>query len=199
MMNCFSIENVETQHMNLLLDIKKEFFEDNIVSSIEVMIGRYELEQRDPLSNLLILMIKNFIMPCYSEIGVAFMQNEHTIVFPYEAMKKTQLLVVKRHSHFIQEHRLVNFSMQVGGSSRMLTMASNLTNVKIDPARVLFGVRVLLESVLSDDPSASQISNVILQRVVSAVVISSCRVAASKNMWDEYTNVKKNKCKLHPK
>lgn len=190
MMNCLSNENIETQHMNLVLDIKNAFFEDNIVSSIELMIGRYELEQKDPLSSLLTLMIRNFIVPCYSEIGVAFMHNEHTIVFPYDAMTKTQLSVVKKHAQFIQEHRIVNFSMQVGGSSRMLTMAGNLPKVQIDPARVLFGVRVLLESVLSDDPSAYQIANVILQRVVSAVVISSCRVAASRHMWDEYVKKK---------
>lgn len=195
-MNCVSTENMEDQHMNLVLDLKNAFFEEDIVSSIEVMIGRYELEQRDPLSSLLTLMIRNFIMPCYSEIGVAFIHNEHTIVFPYDAMTKKQLSVVKKHAQFIQYHRIVNFSMQVGGSSRMLTMAGNLPKVQIDPARVLFGVRVLLESVLRDDPSASQIANVILQRVVSAVVISSCRVAASKKMWDEYQNVKQKNCSL---
>lgn len=173
------------------------FARDSIIATVLAIVQQRHEHDDDPFSDLMIMLISHPLCVCINECGFAPFRNDPTVIVPFHAMTAAQLACVRAClAYFARSGKFVS-SVQIGGG---LYVASFLRRQPadrrfIDPALVLFACNVILRTCLArgtepGDPAAAarvrNVGNVILQRILAAVLVSEERIARAEEMAREY-------------
>ena len=167
-----NISSYAQEHMLMLKKIRDAFFdESNMQSTLEKLIAFRDFYEQDCLSDIVMLCIKQYLCPLYTELGVALMQDCPLLILRYTEMNAQQLTVLQDHVTFINAHNMYTSSTEMGGGHRFVVLRYGLPKVYLNPGVVLYACRKVIKENLSQEICERTTSNVILQRVLCSIQI----------------------------
>lgn len=164
----------------------KEFFsKETIVNTLHVILTTNKCESTDPILNFLLQLIKLPVCFALTDIGYAPFRNDTTIIIPYDRMSRLQLFTLHEFAVDMKKSSEYVSSVQMGGGLYF----RNTLDIKkyfIDPSLVLFASNVLIRNSVPNVGNKQNISNLIIQRVLSAVNVSRDKVAEAEELSRDF-------------
>jgi len=147
------------------------------------MLERMCIEKTDPLTRLCIMCIQEPIWFSLTEKGLSPFRSDPTIIIPYDVMCRSQLIAIEDICSAMQKTETYGTSAQMGGGVYVYMSQRGTDEVYIDCVHVLFSVTMLLRSSSSGSYAFKRdLSNVVLQRVLSSVTIPREQIEQTEDM-----------------
>jgi len=141
------------------------------------------MEKTDPLTRLCIMCIQEPIWFSLTEKGLAPFRSDPTIIIPYDAMCRSQLEAIEYICSCMQKTDTYGTSAQMGGGVYVYISQCDTDEVYIDCVQVLFSITMILRNSSSGSYAFKRdLSNVVLQRVLSSVTIPREQIEQTEDM-----------------
>ena len=177
--------------------IQAFFSRESIISTVLAIVQQRHEHDDDPFSELMIMMISQPLCVCINECGFAPFRHDPTVVVPFHSMTSAQVRCMQACLGYFNRTRQFVSSVQVGGGLYVasFTRRAAADRRHIDTALVLYACNVILRTCLARDAPADDqdtaarvrnVGNVILQRILAAVLVPEERIARAEEMAREY-------------
>jgi len=161
------------------------FSKETIVHSLHVILCMNTSENKDPILNFLLQLIQLPVCLALTDVGYAPFRNDTTIIYLYDRMSRKQLLAICECVQEVKTRGVYVATVQMGGGLYLRNVNDMLQHF-IDPSLVLFASNVLIRNSVSQANNKQNISNLIIQRVLSAVNVSRDKISEAEEMSQEY-------------
>ena len=157
------------------------FSEKHIVNTLHVILQINQYEQADHIVNSLLKLIHFPVSFALTDVGYAAFRADTTVILPYDSMTMEQLNSIHEALAAVRTRQTYHASTQMGGGLYMRSVADEPTCF-IDPALVLFASNVLIRNSVSSEHNKKNVSNFVIQRVLSAVNIGHEQIAKAETL-----------------
>jgi len=157
------------------------FSEPHIVNTLHVILQANLYEQMDHIVISLLKLIQNPVCFALTDVGYAPFRADTTLIIPFDCMTTAQLEAIAEALETVRVRQTYHASTQMGGGLYMRSVEEAPTFF-IDPALVLFASNVLVRNSVSRVHNKKNVSNIIIQRVLSAVNIDHRQITQAEAM-----------------
>jgi len=157
------------------------FSEPHIVNTLHVILQANLYDQVDHIVVSLLKLIQNPVSFALTDVGYAPFRADTTLIIPFDSMTTAQLEAIAAALETVRARQMYHASTQMGGGL-YLRSVEDAPSFFIDPSLVLFASNVLVRNSVSSAHNKKNVSNIIIQRVLSAVNIDHGQITLAEAM-----------------
>ena len=181
---------IEPAHGALLLLNQHFFGRDTIIHTINTLLKSTFQHNKDPVTHLIASMHREPLALCLTDKGLAPLKSEPTVIIPYAQMTKKQLTVLQEITTQMRISELYSTMSQMGGGLYVHALHPSRFRVYVDSVLLLFSTSVIMRTAkLSSLVDPRDLSNVVLQRIMSNVTIPRTVIMQAETMVREHMGV----------
>jgi len=166
--------------------LKAFFSKETIVNTLHILLTTNKSANTNPIMHFLLQLIQLPVCFALTDVGYAPFRNDTTIIIPFERMSAAQLLAVCEATNSMRGSREYVDTVQMGGGL-YLREVQDSTQHFIDPSLVLFASNVLIRNSVPAHVNKRNISNVIIQRVLSSVNVSRDKIVEAEELSQQHS------------
>ena len=159
------------------------FSRESIVHSMSCMLRGIAPYHADPMTHLVVTLCREPLRLSLTDRGLAPVRSDPSILIPDSQMSKAQLATLRDVLAVWRQSAAYGSTTQMGGGVCIYDLPTRTGRVFVDAVLVLFSVTLLMRSCpASDIASSKTLSNVVLQRILSSVVLPREVIAGAERM-----------------
>jgi len=164
--------------------VAAEFFgRDSVVHTMGCLLRGIAPYHADPMTHLVVMLCREPLRLALTDSGLAPVRSDPSVVMPYGKMSRAQLATVQEVMATWRMSATYGSTTQMGGGACVYELPSRCGQTFVDAVLVLYSVTLLMRSCPSGDLASSKmLSNVVLQRILSSVVLPREVIAQAEHM-----------------
>jgi len=159
------------------------FSKDNIVHTMSCMLRGIAPYHADPMTHIVVTLCREPLRLALTDRGLAPVKSDPSIFMSYSQMSKAQLQALKMVLAIWNMSAQYGSTTQMGGGMCLYELRSRNSRTFVDAVLLLYSVTLLMRSCPASDYATSKtLSNVVLQRILSSVVLPREVIARAEGM-----------------
>ena len=159
------------------------FSKDNIVHTMSCMLRGIAPYHADPMTHIVVTLCREPLRLALTDRGLAPVKSDPSIFMSYSQMSKAQLQTLKMVLAIWNMSAQYGSTTQMGGGMCLYELKSRNSRTFVDAVLLLYSVTLLMRSCPASDYATSKtLSNVVLQRILSSVVLPREVIARAEGM-----------------
>jgi len=169
---------------DVIANIVKLFFsKETIVHSMSCILRGIAPYHTDPMTHIVVTLSREPLRLALTDRGLAPVKSDPSIYIPYSKMSKAQLQSLKMVLAIWNMSAMYGSTTQMGGGMCVYELKSRGTQTFVDAVLLLYSVALLMRSCPASDYATSKtLSNVVLQRILSSVVLPREVISKAESM-----------------
>jgi len=159
------------------------FSKKSIVHTMSCMLRGIAPYHADPMTHIVVTLCREPLRLALTDRGLAPVKSDPSIFMSYSQMSKPQLQALKLVLAIWNMSTLYGSTTQMGGGMCIYELRPRRTRTFVDAVLLLYSVTLLMRSCPASDYATSKtLSNVVLQRILSSVVLPREVISRAEGM-----------------
>jgi len=164
--------------------IVDDFFgKESIVHTMSCFLRGIAPYHADPMTHLVVMFCREPLRLALTDRGLAPIKSDPSVFMAYSQMSKKQLATLKDVLAVWRMSATYGSTTQMGGGACVYEVSARSGKIFVDAVLILYSVTLLMRSCPSSELATSKmLSNVVLQRILSSVVLPREVIAQAEDM-----------------
>jgi hypothetical protein len=176
--------SVSDKECDVTQKIVVEFFgKESIVHTMSCLLQGIAPYHADPMTHLVVMFCREPLRLALTDRGLAPIKSDPSVFMAYSQMSKKQLATLKDVLAVWRMSATYGSTTQMGGGACVYEVSARSGKIFVDAVLILYSVTLLMRSCPSSELATSKmLSNVVLQRILSSVVLPREVIAQAEDM-----------------
>jgi hypothetical protein len=176
--------SVSDNECDVTQKIVVEFFgKESIVHTMSCLLRGIAPYHADPMTHLVVMFCREPLRLALTDRGLAPIKSDPSVFMAYSQMSKKQLATLKDVLAVWRMSATYGSTTQMGGGACVYEVSARSGKIFVDAVLILYSVTLLMRSCPSSELATSKmLSNVVLQRILSSVVLPREVIAQAEDM-----------------